>query len=101
GAPAPMVPGLFLVLEGLARCLPPAGRADRAVRDRRAVRGAQAAEIPALHAARKALADRCPGDVDELADDEMIGRDLRADRNQIRRRDAKLRQLAHRLDLST
>src|SRR5262245_12326911 len=93
------VAGHLLVLEGLARVLPSAGRADRAVRDRHAVRGAQAAEIPALHAARKALADRCPGDVDELADDEVIGRDLRADRDQIRLRDAKFGKLALGLDL--
>src|SRR5690242_69294 len=36
----------LLVLERLARILPAAGRADRAVRDRHAVGGAQAAEIP-------------------------------------------------------
>src|SRR5215468_11123655 len=34
------VAGHLLVLEGLARVLPTAGRADRAVRDRHAVRGA-------------------------------------------------------------
>src|SRR5262245_7516096 len=95
----PHVARHLLVLEGLARILPPTGRADRAVRDRHAVRGAQAAEIPALHAARKALADRCPGDVDELADDEMIGRDLRADRDQVRLGDAELGKLALGLDL--
>src|SRR5690242_21075014 len=47
----------FHVLEGLAGVLTAAGRTDRTVRDRDAVGGAQAAEIPALHAAGKALAD--------------------------------------------
>ena len=79
----------LLVLEGLARILAAAGRADRAVRDRHAVRGAQAREIPALHAAGKALADRGAGHVDELADDEMVGRDLGADRDQRRRRSTR------------
>src|SRR5258706_2573004 len=44
--------------------------------------GAEAAEIPALHAAGKALADRGAGDVDELADHEMVGLNLGADRDQ-------------------
>src|SRR5262245_21043158 len=70
-------------LEGLARVLAAAGRADRAVRDRHAVRGAQTAEVPALHAAGEALADRGPGHIDELADDEVIGGDLGTDRDQI------------------
>src|SRR5262249_6500530 len=48
----------FLVLEGLAGILAAAGGTDRAMRDRHAVRGAQPAEIPALHATGKALADR-------------------------------------------
>src|SRR3977135_1118398 len=48
----------LLVLEGLARILASAGGADRAVRDRHAVGGAQAGEMPALHAAGKALAGR-------------------------------------------
>src|SRR5262249_19918428 len=56
----------FLVLEGLAGILAATGGADRAMRDRHAVRGAQPAEIPALHAAGKALADRGPGHVDNL-----------------------------------
>jgi hypothetical protein len=72
------VPGHLLVLEGLARILAAAGRTDRAVRDRHAVRGAQAPEVPALHAAGKALADRRAGDIDELTDDEMVRRDLGA-----------------------
>src|SRR5580693_10802937 len=48
--------GHFLVFEGLAGVLAPAGRSDRAVRDRYAVACPQAGEIPALHAAGKALA---------------------------------------------
>src|SRR5262249_23691567 len=52
------VPRHFLVLEGLAGILAAAGGTDRAMRDRHAVRGAQPAEIPALHATGKALADR-------------------------------------------
>src|SRR5581483_8697092 len=48
--------GHFLVLERLAGILTTARAADRPVRDRNAVRGTQAPEIPPLHAARKALA---------------------------------------------
>src|ERR1035438_8348649 len=73
--------GHLLVLPGLAGVLAAAGRTDRTVRDRDAVGGAQAAEIPALHAAGKTLADRGAGDVDELADHEMIGLDFGADRD--------------------
>src|SRR5580704_52165 len=65
----------LLVLEGLAGVLAAAGRTDRAVRDRHAVARAQAGEIPALHAAGKALAGRSAGDVDILTDEEMIRRD--------------------------
>ncbi len=68
----------LLVLEHLARILALTGRAERAVRDRDAVRRAQAAEIPALHAALEALTDRVAGDVDELARDEVVGRQRRA-----------------------
>jgi hypothetical protein len=46
------------------------------------VGGAQTAEVPALHAAGEALTDRGAGDVDELADDEMVGLQLRADFDQ-------------------
>src|SRR5438477_6844158 len=76
------VAGHLLVLPGLAGILTSTGRTDRTMRHRDAVGGAQAAEIPALHAAGKALADRRAGDVDELADDEMIGLDFGADRDQ-------------------
>src|SRR6266481_4690150 len=62
------VAGHLLVLPGLAGILTSAGRTDRTMRDRHTVGGAQAAEIPALHAAGKAFADRSSGDVDELAE---------------------------------
>src|SRR5580704_8603279 len=65
--------GHLLVLERLAGILAATGRAVRAVRDRHAVGGAQAAEVPALHRARETLADRGAGNVHELADDEVIG----------------------------
>src|SRR3984885_8499619 len=48
----------LLVLEGPARILATAGRADRTMRDRHAMAGAQAGEIPAFHAAGPALAGR-------------------------------------------
>src|SRR5258708_25013386 len=91
--------GHFLVREGLAGVWAAAGRADRAVRDRHAVACPQAGEIPALHAAGKALAGRRAGDVDILADHEMIGRDLGADRDQRIVVDPKFGELALRLDL--
>src|SRR5260221_13569889 len=93
------VAGHLLVLPGLAGILTAAGRTDRTVRDRHAVGGAQAAEIPALHAACKALADRGAGDIDKLADHEMVGLDFSPHRNQRVLRDAELRDLALRLDL--
>src|SRR5215510_4137151 len=93
------VAGHLLVLEGLARILAAAGRAMRAVRDRHAVGGAQAAEIPALHRAGKALADGGAGDVDELPDNEMVGGDLSADRDQLFLLNAELGELALGLDL--
>src|ERR1700722_15290085 len=91
--------GHFLVLEGLAGILTAAGRTDRAVRDRHAMACAQAGEIPALHAAGKALAGRSAGDVDILTDEEMIRRDLGADRDQPVVVDAELGELALGLDL--
>src|SRR5690242_16324039 len=93
------VTGHLLVLPGLAGILTATGRTDRTVRDGHAVGGAQTAEIPALHAAGKALADRGAGDVDELADDEMVSLDLGADRDQPVLRHAEFRDLALRLDL--
>src|SRR5580692_8961144 len=82
--------GHFLVLEGLAGILTAASRTDRTVRDRHTMACAQAGEIPALHAAGKALAGRSAGDVDILTDEEMIRRDLGADRDQPVIVDAKL-----------
>src|SRR6266576_4527821 len=67
------VTGHLLVFERLAGILPAAGRTDRAMRDRHAVGGAKPAEIPALDAAGKTLADRRAGDIDKLSDHEMIG----------------------------
>src|SRR6478752_8735025 len=61
------------------------------------MRGAKTREIPALHAAGKALADRRAAHIDELADDEMIGGDFRADRNERVFGDAEFRDLALRL----
>src|SRR6516225_10257195 len=72
------VAGHLLVLPGLAGVLTTTGRTDRTMRDRHAVRAAQTAEVPALHTAGKALTDRGAGDVDELADDEVVGEDLGA-----------------------
>src|ERR1700743_1805741 len=89
----------LLVLEALARSLTSAGRTDRTMRYRHTVGGAKAAEIPALHAAGKALADRSTGDVDELADDEVIGLNFSADRDQRVLRHAELGDLALGLDL--
>src|SRR5436190_24119595 len=91
--------GHLLVLEGPARVLTAAGRADRTMRDRHAVAGAQAGEIPALHAAGKALADGDAANVDELAGNEVVGGDLGADRDQILLVDAELGDLALGLDL--
>src|ERR1700716_2258262 len=67
------VTGHLLVLEGLAVILASAGRTDRTMRYRDTVGGAKPAEIPALDAAGKALADRRAGDIDELANHEMDG----------------------------
>src|SRR5215468_196925 len=89
----------FLVLESLAGILAAAGGTDRTVRDRNAVRGAQPAEVPALHPTREALADRGPGHVDKLPDDEVIGGDLGTDRDQIALLHPELGELALGLDL--
>src|SRR5665647_325623 len=93
------VAGHLLVLEGFAGVLPAAGAADRAVRDRHTVRGAQARKIPALHAAGKALADRDAADVDELPNNEVVGGDLGAERDQRVLGHPELGQLALGLDL--
>src|ERR1700688_4829414 len=88
------VTGHLLVLEGLAGILPSTGRTDRTMRYRDTVGGAKPAEIPALYAAGKTLADRGAGDVDELADHEMVGLNLGSDRDQRVRRHAELGDLA-------
>src|SRR5438128_4322260 len=93
------VAGHLLVLEGLAGILPTAGRAMRAVRDRDAVGRAQATEVPALHRAGEALADRRAGDVDELPDNEMVGGDFSADRDQLILLHAEFGELTLGLDL--
>src|SRR5262249_20388211 len=89
----------FLVPESLAGILGAAGGPDRTVRDRNAVRGAQPAEVPALHAAREALADRGAGHVDELPDDEVIGGNLGTHRNELALLYSELGELALGLDL--
>jgi len=61
----PLVTRHLLVLEGLARVLAATSEPMERCETDTAVRGAQAAEIPALHCARKALADRRAGDVDD------------------------------------
>src|ERR1051326_1955740 len=88
------MPGPLLVLEGLARILAAAGRADRAMRNGDAVARAQAGKIPALHATGKPLAGRRAGHIDKLADDEVIRRDLGTDRNQRFLVDAEFGELA-------
>src|SRR3954469_16650198 len=61
--------------------------------------GAQSSKVPPLHRAGETLADRSAGDVDELPDDEMIGGDLSADRNELVLLHAELGELALGLDL--
>src|SRR6266436_3679593 len=93
------VAGHLLVLEGLAGVLTSAGRTDRAMRYRDTVGGAKPAEIPALHAAGKTLTDRGAGDVDELADHEMVSLNLGANRDQRVFRHAEFGDLALGFDL--
>ena len=73
------VTGHLLVLEDAARILALASRTQGTVADRNAVGGAHAAETPALHAARKALALRVPGNIDQLARHKVRGSNRRAD----------------------
>src|SRR5204862_288069 len=70
-----------------------------AMRYRNAMRRAQPAEIPALHAAGKALADAGAGDIDILAGDEMRRGDLGADIDERVLGDAKLGELCLGFDL--
>jgi hypothetical protein len=69
------------------------------MRNRHAVSGAQAAEIPPLHAAGPTLTGRDSGHVDELADEKMISGNFRADRNETVIIDAEFGNLALRLNL--
>src|ERR1700724_3951783 len=71
----------------------------RPVRARHAVRPPQAAEIPTLHGAGEAFAGARPSHVNELANDEMIRRDLGADRKQRVFFDTEFGQLHFGLDL--
>src|SRR6516164_6846989 len=91
--------GHFFILEGLTGILAAAGRTMRAVRDRNAVAGAEPGEIPALHRAGPALAGGGAGDVDKLADHEMVGGDFGADRDQALFIDAEFSELSLWLDL--
>ena len=77
------VAGHLLALEHLAGVLTLAGRTVGAVGDRDAVGGAHAAEVPPLHRPREALADGEAGDVDLLARQVVIGRELGADVDQV------------------
>src|SRR5262245_21102430 len=61
----------LFVLKGLARILTATGTAERTMRDRYAVRGFKAAEIPALHRAGEAAADGDTRHIDLLARHEM------------------------------
>src|SRR5690606_33305648 len=80
----------LLTLEDLARILTLARRTMRTVRNRDAVRGAQTAEIPALHRAGETLTDRNARDVDLLADNKMVGANFGADRQKVVLGDAEL-----------
>ena len=94
-----VVAGHLLALEGLARVLTLAGRTVRTVRQRDAVRGAQTAEVPALHGAGEALTDGLALDVDLLARQEVIGRQLGAHVQQSIRVNAELGHIVLRFDL--
>jgi hypothetical protein len=76
---APIWPGHLLVLEDAARILALTGRTVGTVRDGNAVGGAHASEAPALHRAGKALTLGHALDIDHLAGDIMLGRNLCAD----------------------
>ena len=69
------------------------------MRDRNAVRGAQTAEAPALHAALEALALGAPTDVNHLPGDKMLGRQLGADIEEVLLADAELVDIGLGLDL--
>jgi hypothetical protein len=88
----------LLLLEHPARILALAGGTVHAVAQRIAVGRAAAAEVVALDDALKPLADRCAGNVDELAGQEVVGGDLGADGDQLVGIDAELGDLPLRLD---
>src|SRR3984957_3036398 len=93
------MPGHLLVLPGLARILAAAGRPVRTVGDRHAMGGAQAAKVPALHRPGKPLADRHARNVNILPDGEVVGGDLRSDRDHLVLFDAELGEPHLRLDM--
>src|ERR1700722_3705202 len=91
--------GHLLVLPGLARILAATGRAMRTMRNRHTVGGTQATEVPALHRAGETLADRHARDVDILPDGEVVGGNLRSDRNHFVLSHAELGEPHLRLDV--
>src|ERR1700733_9880386 len=84
--------GHLLVLPRLTRILAATGRSVRTVGDRHAMGGAQAAKVPALHRPGESLADRHAGDVDILPDGEVVGGNLRSDRDHLGLADAELKR---------
>ncbi len=90
-----------LALPDLARILVGTGRTVRTVRDGHAVGGAKTTEVVALHGTGKALTDRGAGHVDQLAGDEVAGRDLGADVDQVVCGNAELDELRLRLDVGS
>src|SRR5690606_1457541 len=91
--------GHLLALEHLAGVLTLTGRTVAAVSDRHTVRCTQTAEIPALRCALETLTDRGAGDVDELARNEMVSRNLSTHLDQVLRGHPELRKLPLRLHL--
>src|SRR3954453_19272233 len=89
----------FLVLEHAAGILAVAGGTVRSVRDGHAVGRAETAEAPALHRSGEALALGHAGNIDQLAWNEVIGADVRADVEQSIVGDAELDDPYFRLDL--
>src|SRR6266850_6461225 len=89
----------LLAREGTAGILAVAGRAVAAMRDRHAVAGFEAVEVPAHHRAGEAAADRGADDVDELAGHEVARHQLGADLEHGVLGDAELDELLLGLDL--
>src|SRR5688572_3881011 len=94
-----VVAGHLLAGEGAAGILAVTGRAVAAVRDRHAVAGFQAVEVPAHHRAGEAAADGGADDVDELAGHEVARHQLGADLEDGVLGDAEFDQLLLGLDL--